>query len=266
MSYTQVPAGAHGGPQSTVDRIVLHATVSPCAPGMAAGNARYLNQVGLSAHYLVDPLEVVQMLPEGTIGWHDGHNTDEVGIELCDPQAGDPARWFDADHQKMLALAAPLVAGIAARWHVPAVRIHAPLGTLRGICGHVDVTNTWHESTHQDPDQAGPFPWAAFIASLTQGDPPVTPAEITAVANQASDAVIQKLATAGVITEAGKPVSYRDFLVEIRNLAAAAASSAAGASKSADAALAAVKAAKPSAPGTPGTYPVTGSITLGGKV
>ncbi len=111
------------------------------------------------------------------------------------------------------------------------------------------------------PDLAGLWP----AHSTPGGDPPVTPAEIAQVAAQASDQVIQKLATAGVITEGGKPVSYRDFLVEIRNLAAAAASSAANAAKSADAALAAVKAAQPgNVPA--GTYPVTGNITLGGKV
>jgi len=211
VTYTQVPATAHGGPQSAVDRIVLHATVSPCARGMAAGNARYLNQVGLSAHYLVDPGEIVQMLPENIVGWHDGHNSNEVGIELCDPQAGDPARWFDADHQAMLALAGPLVAGIAARWNVPTVRIRAPLGTLRGVCGHVDVTNTWHESTHQDPDQAGPFPWDAFIAQLT-GDPPVTPAEIAATASAAAKATWNNYAV-HTATDGDMPLS--DFLLHL---------------------------------------------------
>lgn len=109
--------------------------------------------------------------------------------------------------------------------------------------------------------------WPATTTS-PGGDPPVTPAEIAVLVGQTSDAVIQKLATAGVITESGKPVSYRDFLVEIRNLAAAAASSAANAGKSADAALAAVQAAQVGGSTTTlaGTYPVTGNVTLGGKL
>jgi hypothetical protein len=47
-----------------------------------------------------------------------------------------------------------------------------------GYCGHVDVSNAWHDSDHTDP---GPtFPWdvlAADIAALTQNDPkpPVPP-------------------------------------------------------------------------------------------
>lgn len=185
MPYTQIPALRHGPVQTRIDRIVLHGTVSPTRAGQAASAARYLNKVGLSVHYLVDPGGIVQMLAENVVGFHDGHNINEVGIELCDPQAGDPARWSDADHLKMLSLAAPLVRDIANRWSVPKARITANLVGKRGICGHVDVTNTWHESTHVDPDHAGPFPWTRFIDQVNGTDPEddMTPAQMTAWAN-----------------------------------------------------------------------------------
>lgn len=37
----------------------------------------------------------------------------------------------------------------------------------RGICGHVDVTDAWHQSDHDDP---GPwFPWDKFMAVVNGG-------------------------------------------------------------------------------------------------
>lgn len=164
--YSTVPAPSHGPVESGKDRIVLHGTVSPCRAGQAPADARYIAGVGYSVHYVIDPGGICPQLPEPYEGWGDGHNVREIHVEFCDPQAGDPARWADADHQRMLALGAPLVRAIAGRWHIPSVRIRAPLGTLRGICGHIDTSQTWHQSTHVDPDKAGPFPWDAFIRQV----------------------------------------------------------------------------------------------------
>ncbi|WP_446924560.1 hypothetical protein, partial [Klebsiella pneumoniae] len=37
----------------------------------------------------------------------------------------------------------------------------------RGVCGHVDVTDAWHQSDHDDP---GPwFPWDKFMAVVNGG-------------------------------------------------------------------------------------------------
>lgn len=165
------------GRQSAVTRIVVHCTVSPCQRGGARGNASYFQSAGAGglAPYVVDPGEIVQCADETTICWHAPPNAGSIGVELCDPQAGPPSRWQDADHQAMLRLAAPLFVDIAHRWNVPLTRIGPSqlLAGAQGITGHVDVSNAWHQSDHSDP---GPdFPWGQFMA-LLGGQPGPVPA------------------------------------------------------------------------------------------
>jgi N-acetyl-anhydromuramyl-L-alanine amidase AmpD len=66
----------------------------------------------------------------------------------------------------MLARAATLTAEKCIAYGIPVTKIFPAdlLAGKRGICGHVDVTNAWHQSDHTDP---GPdFPWASFLASV----------------------------------------------------------------------------------------------------
>lgn len=162
------------GHQSAVTRIVIHGTVSPCAKGGAVSVAHYFQSAGAggSAQYVVDPFEVVQCYDEHTVCWHAPPNQGSIGIELCDPQKGSPARWKDANHEAMLVLAAKLVRQVAARWNVPLRRLS--VADLRagkhGICGHVDVAQAWHQSDHTDPGTG--FPWDHFMDLVHGGDKP----------------------------------------------------------------------------------------------
>lgn len=170
MKFMQ--AARHGGSQSQVNRIVIHATVSPCVRGGAMNVARYFqsSKAGGSAHYTVDPGEIVASVREGTIAYHAPPNTSTIGIELCDPQKGPGSRWADGDHEAMLRLAAGLVRQVAKRWDVPLRRLTVAevKAGKRGICGHVDVSNAFRQTDHSDP---GPdFPWAHFMA-LVKGEP-----------------------------------------------------------------------------------------------
>jgi N-acetyl-anhydromuramyl-L-alanine amidase AmpD len=182
VSYPYVQAVHHGGTQSAVNRIVIHATVSPCVRGGAKNIANYFHTTtrDASAHYVVDPGVVYQCLKETTIGYHAPPNTGSIGIELCDPQTGPASRWQDANHQAMLRLAATLTRDVAARWKVPLVKLSAAdlKADRRGICGHVDVSNAWHLTDHGDPMEAGPFPWDQFMQLVTQEDDMPTVKEI----------------------------------------------------------------------------------------
>lgn len=183
MGYPFVQAAQHGGEGNLPPtRVVIHATVSQCIPGGARAIASYFSNVTrpASAHYVVDPREIVQCLRESTIGYHAPPNTHSIGIELCDMQAGAGTRWADDYHEAMLVLAAGLVREVAARYGIPLVKLSSAdlLAGKRGICGHIDVTNAWHQTTHTDP---GPdFPWAHFMA-LVQGDDDVTPEDRAAI-------------------------------------------------------------------------------------
>jgi hypothetical protein len=171
-------SGHVGGPNGTVTRVVIHGTVSATVRGGARSTAAYFqsaNSGGL-AHYVVDPGEIIACCDEDSWCWHAPPNPGSIGIELCDVVDGDPARWADADHQAMLALAAALTADICRRRGIPGVHIGASelLGGAHGVAGHVDVSEAWHQSDHHDPGDG--FPWDQFI-SLVNGHASITPGE-----------------------------------------------------------------------------------------
>jgi N-acetylmuramoyl-L-alanine amidase CwlA len=164
------------GPQTTITRIVIHGTVSPCTVGDARNVARYFQSdtAGGLAHFVVDPGEIIQCCAEDIACWHAPPNMDSLGVELCDPQSGDTARWGDAAHSAMLHLAATLVADLCHRHNVPVAYVNAAglLAGQHGITEHADVSAAFHQSSHTDPG-AG-FPMAHFI-SLVKAAAPVTP-------------------------------------------------------------------------------------------
>lgn len=166
------PAAHDSGPgNKPVRRIVIHATVSPCVEGQARRTAEWFRDPdsGGSAHYVVDPGEVVQVVLDDVIAWHAPPNPHSIGIELCDAlvsRAWDHehrARWLDDRHQRMLRRAARITARLALAYDVPIARITAVdlLAGRPGICGHVDVSEAFGQSDHWDPGPS--FPWREFL-------------------------------------------------------------------------------------------------------
>lgn len=164
-----IPAKYHGGSQSTIVRIVIHGTVSATERGGARAIAEYFQNPSseTSAHYVVDPGEEFQCVYDHTIAYHDGTNTNSIGVELCDPVDGPPERWQDRPHQDMLRRAADLVRQLCDAYQVPKVKLGADQirAGENGICGHADMRDAFPDSTsHYDP---GPgFPWQQFIDQI----------------------------------------------------------------------------------------------------
>ncbi|GAB3776811.1 N-acetyl-anhydromuramyl-L-alanine amidase AmpD [Nocardioides ginsengisegetis] len=160
------------GDNKPISRVVIHCTVSPLVEGQARATAAYFRSKssGGSAHYVVDADEVIQVVPDSVIAWHAPPNNNSIGVELCDAlasEAWDKAnakRWADVDHERMLKKAAHLVAKLCLAYEVPIQRLTvAELKAGRhGICGHVDVSQAWGQSTHWDPGPS--FPWVHFLA------------------------------------------------------------------------------------------------------
>lgn len=148
-------SGLIGRGQSSVTRIVIHGTSSPCKAGGAAANARWFQQPGArgSAHRVVDPVEIIECVPPTRVAFHAPPNQGSIGWELCDPNAGDPRRWHDANHTAMLDRAAPGIRADAERWGVPLVWLSPAelLAGRHGITSHHNVTLAWRQSTHTDP-------------------------------------------------------------------------------------------------------------------
>lgn len=179
-----IRAKYHGGRQSRIDRIVLHSTVSRTVDGGAESIARYFQNPTYvsSAHYVTDPSNVVQCVPDDTIAWHDGTNTNSIGVEMCDDPSGGGARWSDDAHRGLLRTTASLVRDLCRRHSIPMRRLTPAQVRAghRGICGHDTMRDAFPGSTsHWDP---GEFPWAEFIG-LVNGSTTPKPSRRNAVAN-----------------------------------------------------------------------------------
>lgn len=126
-----------------------------------------------SAQYVVDPTDTIQCVRDDTIAYGAPPNQGSIHVELCDIQGGSPSRWQDDNHQLMLRRAAALVAGLCLKYDLPVVRLTSAQlrAGKKGICGHIDITNAWHQTDHVDP---GPdFPWTQFLALVNQAIHPL---------------------------------------------------------------------------------------------
>lgn len=163
---------AHTSPGSNkpINRIVIHSTVSPCREGQAVNTAAYFrSQAAIgSAHYVVDPGTVVQVVYDSVIAWHAPPNPHSLGVELCDmPGMGLAARlrWSDAEHRRTLRRAVRLVAQLCLAYDVPVEFLdpEALKAGKRGITTHANVSAAFHESTHWDP---GDWPQLSFMGRV----------------------------------------------------------------------------------------------------
>lgn len=169
------PAAHDSGPgNKPIRRVVIHCTVSPCQEGQARKTAAYFQDPdsGGSAHYIVDPGEVVQSVLDDTIAWHAPPNQHSIGVELCDALVSlswdrrNPERWEDENHDRMLTRAARLVARLCLAYDVPVRHLtdEALVADQRGIVGHAQVSRAFHQSGHWDPGVT--FPWVDFMARV----------------------------------------------------------------------------------------------------
>jgi hypothetical protein len=168
--YVGPPSKSSAGSNKPIRRIVLHGTVSPTERGGARKIAAYFrsDSAAGSAHYVVDPGEVVQSAHDSVICWHAPPNANSLGIELCDWVGGKDGkplpltRWEQRDHKAMLKLAARLTAELCLAYDVP-VRMVGARGLKagkQGICEHSDVSAAFKQSSHWD---LGAFPRRRFI-------------------------------------------------------------------------------------------------------
>jgi hypothetical protein len=172
MAYTP-PAVPYFGPVAhssgngnlPINRIVIHYTAGNDATG-AQGTAKYFQDpaAGGSAHYITDSDETIQCAYDNVVCWHAPPNQHSLGIEMeCSGANDAKGHWTLPSHVAMMHRTAKLVAQKCIQYGVPIVKLSVPdlVVGKHGICGHVDVSNAFHQSTHTDP---GPyFPWPLFM-------------------------------------------------------------------------------------------------------
>lgn len=180
--YLGPAAHTSAGHNKPIHRIAIHSTVSPCEPGGAEKIAAYFRSPssGGSAHYVVDPGEVVQVVYDDVVAWHapgcdwsavhhpEPESIHSVGIEMCDipgPVPNDPPgsakwkaarrswRWIRPNQIKMLHRAARLTARLCAANGIPPAYLTVDdlLAGKDGITTHNNVSQAFHRSTHWDP-------------------------------------------------------------------------------------------------------------------
>jgi hypothetical protein len=191
-TYVGPPDKHSGDSNKPIVRIVLHGTVSAPVKGGARVIAAYFrsNSARGSAHYIIDPGEVLQVCYDSYVAWHSPPNPHSIGVEFCDWVGGPNGqplpsdRWRDDNHVPMLRMGARLVAELCLHYGVR-VRLVGPtkLKSGRGgICEHSDVSEAWHQSSHWD---LGEFPRRRFlqmvkreVRAIQGGSPtgrPITP-------------------------------------------------------------------------------------------
>lgn len=179
VPYVGPAAHTSAGANKPINRIVIHSTVSPCEPGGARKIGAYFRSsaAGGSAHYIIDPGEVVQSVFDGVIAWHAPPNSHSLGLEMCDvpgPLPDQPRskawwaafrkswRWAKPNQARMLARTATLTAQLCLAYDVPATYV-GPRGLRagkRGVTTHNNVSTAFGQSTHWDP---GVWPRRAFL-------------------------------------------------------------------------------------------------------
>ena len=179
-------AGRAAG-QPTV--VVIHSTEGSEGTHSAEDGAAYDQRRtdGTSTHFFVDADSVIQCVKTTDRANHARATGNKIGVgfELCGRAGQTSAQWHDAASLPMLRLAAKYVAKVCRKYSIPVRRLS--VAQLRaggkGICGHVDITDAFGESTHTDP---GPnFPWAEFlsmVAAELKGDD-MTPEQATSLAH-----------------------------------------------------------------------------------
>lgn len=164
-------------------RVVIHATnpgvgfPAASSPGRAQSTAAYfaLAVSGGSAQYVCDVAGETHCVPDDVISWNAPPNPGSIGIEIC-AEGGSPSaaplnysreQWLSPQVWPAVQRAADRTAELCHRFGIPMVRIGP--GELRtgahGICGHVDVSQAWHETDHSDPGPS--FPWQEFMSTVT---------------------------------------------------------------------------------------------------
>ncbi len=152
--------------------IVVHTMESPEKPGTARAVAKWFAGATApmaSAHVCVDNVEQIECVkPQHIAFGAPGANRDGYQIEHAGRAAQSALDWQDPFSVAMLVLSARQAASIAHRYIIPATKLGAAelLAGAHGFCGHVDVTQAYHKSTHTDP---GPhFPWEQYLALVAR--------------------------------------------------------------------------------------------------
>jgi hypothetical protein len=172
MANRFVQAPRFGGPyrrgQPTL--AVVHSMECPAIPGIAYKLATgFIQGSKVSPHHMTDPVETIDMVRPGIIGWHCGNgNPVGVGLEVTGYAAWTFQQWTTGDAFAAVRLDAKQAAAVAKHYGIPLrwLSLNQIRAGESGFCTHADISATLGGTNHWDP---GPgFPFAIFMRMVQQ--------------------------------------------------------------------------------------------------
>lgn len=149
-----------------IDLIVVHTMEAPEKPHTARAVAKWFagdSAPMASAHVCIDDQEAIACVREQDVAWAaPGANRNGFHIEHAGYAAQNAAQWDDVYSRAVLARSAQITAGVCWRWQIPIAHV-TPGPGVRGLCGHVDVTNALNGG-HGHTDPGGAFPWDKYLS------------------------------------------------------------------------------------------------------
>lgn len=154
--------------RTSIDLIVLHSTEGLEKAGSARNVATWFagpTAPQASAHYVIDPVDVIRCVPDESVAWHaPGANAKGIGIELCGHAAQTAIEWGDEDSMAILGHAIDLCELLCRKWDIPPVLVDVKdiaLRMARGFCTHAMVSRAFPDlgSGHWDPGPEFPLEW-----------------------------------------------------------------------------------------------------------
>ena len=145
------------GRQEKVRLIVAHSTESAMVAGVARMVANWFASAAspvASAHFIIDPRDVVCCVRDEDTAWHAPPvNPYAIGIEHCGRAAFTAADWAGPEAQAMLALSASLAATLCSRYGIPVAFVDADglRAGAAGITTHAEVSKAFGKTDHVDP-------------------------------------------------------------------------------------------------------------------
>lgn len=149
--------------------VVIHDMEAPELDKTAENVARYFQNPDYpsSAHICVDNNSIVQCVPDSYVAYAaPGANHDGIHIELAGYGAQKKSDWLDSYSIACLALGADAAAQYCLKYGLPPTLLgnQQLLDGAKGIVGHDQVSEVYHQSDHTDPGQF--FPWKRFITMV----------------------------------------------------------------------------------------------------
>lgn len=222
-TYVDMPLGPHRGGVDTRSGPTLWIVIHTSEPGTAAESdtmaeslARFIatpgtydsngNPVNVASYHLVTDTDKLLRFMDDSKRANGASGANDRGLHICFPGQAAQTReqWLDPITNQYMDRAAEAVADWHVKYGIPLVKIGpADLVAGRsGVCGHVDVHEAFHLTTHTDP---GPgFPYDVLLARanalLNSQENDVTPEQMNqllaaiAAVNADTDALSRKVA------------------------------------------------------------------------